>query len=194
MLWQAVLAASIAWCAAVFILGQAGVPRSSAVIFTITAPMLVVLLRHMASRYLLWAGIPIPDTLGRPIRKKAIVLGSGRLAVRYLESDLNSNTSVVALIDGSSTQVGRSVRGIRVQHWDRLSVILDREQVAEAIIAADDLADPQLVDSLKFLRAKGIIGRVYTEIAVSQDPTRKRVALRWRTSVTVAPICTIIKN
>ncbi|OYX97284.1 MAG: hypothetical protein B7Y80_20230 [Hyphomicrobium sp. 32-62-53] len=171
--------AGLAWSATVFVAGQHGIPRSAAAAFVFIAPILLVVLRQIAARFL-----SVVDTDRRASAmvglkpKKIVVVGCGENALRFLGSQLNASYSVVALIDDAPAQVGRSVHGIPVRSFSHLPRILELENIHEVIIASGNPSDEQTLDAIKSLRAIGISVRTYNEVTFNPIERSNALILR----------------
>jgi FlaA1/EpsC-like NDP-sugar epimerase len=127
--------------------GQAGIPRTSLVIFWLIAFVYVTMSRFAARS--LFERIPGPN---RRLRQKALIYGAGAEGAQLAQAMRHSREyETVSFIDDDKTLRHKTVAGLRVYGPDELRALLDKFMISMIVLARPSLSPSkrsQIISSL----------------------------------------------
>ncbi|HXF54179.1 MAG TPA: nucleoside-diphosphate sugar epimerase/dehydratase [Hyphomicrobiaceae bacterium] len=125
----------LVWAMLVLLVGATWVPRTVvAFLYPFLAAAVVYASRQAAAALLRGAGVALPVT-GRDI-KAVVIYGAGTTGVQLLEALQRSGEARVAgLLDPSPTLWGQYARGVKIYPPEKLTRLIERENVREVVLA-----------------------------------------------------------
>jgi len=126
----------LVWSLVVFMSGQLGVPRSSVLLYGVTAAILITASRQAAGLILKSAGIRIPIFPREQPKKPVLIYGAGQMGVQLLEAVRRAgDREAVGFLDASPSLWGQYVGGVKVFPPKKFERLMARAGVREVLLA-----------------------------------------------------------
>lgn len=169
---MAVALGTLVWSLIVFMTGQNGVPRTAIILFGVAAAVLLALVRYAIKLLLESANIRVPPARVDVPLKPTVIYGAGRMGIELLANVRRArDREVVAFIDRSPTLWRQYVMGVKVHAPQRLQRLIERQGIAEVLVALPGNQRRERRDVLKELEQLRVAVKVlpaYEDLASGQ--------------------------
>lgn len=150
---QAMLLATAAWVAVVFLSEMAGrgvVPRSVPIIYFGLGTFIVAGSRFVAK----WIFLSRSHRID-PERKAVLVYGAGDAGVQLVHS-LRSTYNIVGFLDDNPLLHRRELAGVKIYHPNKLEALIDEYRVSDVILSIPSLSAQRRKEIVASVSAHGI--------------------------------------
>ncbi len=124
------------WALAIFMSGQAGIPRTVIFVFGILAAVLLTLVRYAAKLLLETADIRPPRWRVSAPKSPTIIYGAGQMGIRLLADVRRAgDRDIVGFVDPSPSLWRQYINGVKVHAPQMLERLVERQDVSEVLVA-----------------------------------------------------------
>lgn len=126
------------WALLILLSSIQGVPRTVILFYGVIAGGLIMASRHAAAWALKTAGVRIPD-LPSSERRTVLIYGAGPPGVQLMDAlRRRGEARVAGFLDDTPSLKGQYIGGQKVYQTDKLSKLIERENVKEVLLAIPD--------------------------------------------------------
>lgn len=128
--------ATLVWALVVFMVGQAGIPRTVVILFGVIAALFLTLARYGIKLVLESSNFRLPRRKVAFPPRHAVIYGAGVMGTRLLSDARHARDRViVGFVDPSPTLWRQYVDGVKVHSPSRLLRLIERHEVTEVLVA-----------------------------------------------------------